>query len=91
MKVTIVFPGQGTQYVSMGAVFSGHAHYATANLATGYDLQKMMHEGPAEDLKLTENTQPGPSCIIFCRGSSRRSQTNREYSACDCHAFTDHV
>ena len=68
MKVTIVFPGQGTQYVGMGSIFSEHAHYATANLATGYDLQKMMHEGPAEDLKLTENTQPAivtHSLIMF--------------------------
>ncbi len=58
MKVTVVFPGQGTQYVGMGKVFSDHAHFANANKATGYDLKKMMLEGPADDLKLTENTQP---------------------------------
>lgn len=58
MKVTIVFPGQGTQYVGMGKVFSDFAHFERANTATGYDLRKMMLEGPAEDLKLTENTQP---------------------------------
>ena len=58
MKVTVVFPGQGTQYVGMGKVFSDYAHFEKANAATGYDLKKMMLEGPAEDLKLTENTQP---------------------------------
>lgn len=58
MKVTVVFPGQGTQYVGMGGVFSGEAHFARANKATGYDLKKIMLEGPAEELKLTENTQP---------------------------------
>ena len=58
MKVTVVFPGQGTQYVGMGKVFSDYAHFEKANTATGYDLKKMMLEGPAEDLKLTENTQP---------------------------------
>lgn len=58
MKVTVVFPGQGTQYVGMGKVFSDFAHFDKANLATGYDLKKMMLEGPADDLKLTENTQP---------------------------------
>lgn len=58
MKVTVVFPGQGTQYVGMGKVFSDHAHFEKANSATGYDLKKMMLEGPADDLKLTENTQP---------------------------------
>jgi [acyl-carrier-protein] S-malonyltransferase len=58
MKVTVVFPGQGTQYVGMGKIFSDYAHFDKANIATGYDLKKMMLEGPAEDLKLTENTQP---------------------------------
>lgn len=58
MKVTVVFPGQGTQYVGMGKVFSDFAHFEKANTATGYDLKKMMLEGPADDLKLTENTQP---------------------------------
>lgn len=58
MKVTVVFPGQGTQYVGMGKVFSDYAHFARANQAAGYDLKTMMLEGPADDLKLTENTQP---------------------------------
>jgi [acyl-carrier-protein] S-malonyltransferase len=58
MKVTLVFPGQGTQYVGMGKVFSDFAWFERANTATGYDLKKMMLEGPAEDLKLTQNTQP---------------------------------
>lgn len=58
MKVTVVFPGQGTQYVGMGKVFNDTAHFERANKATGYDLKKMMLEGPADDLKLTENTQP---------------------------------
>jgi [acyl-carrier-protein] S-malonyltransferase len=68
MKVTVVFPGQGTQYVGMGTIFSGHAHFASANSATGYNLEKLMLEGPAEDLKLTENTQPAivtHSLIMF--------------------------
>lgn len=58
MKVTVVFPGQGTQYVGMGKNFEEHAHFERANKATGYDLKRMMLEGPAEELKLTENTQP---------------------------------
>lgn len=58
MKVTVVFPGQGTQYVGMGKVFSDFAYFDKANTTLNYDLKKMMLEGPAEDLKLTENTQP---------------------------------
>lgn len=58
MKVTVVFPGQGTQYVGMGNAFTEQDHFTRANQATGYDLKKLMLEGPADELKLTENTQP---------------------------------
>jgi [acyl-carrier-protein] S-malonyltransferase len=58
MKVTVVFPGQGTQYVGMGKVFSDFAFFERANRAAGYDLKRLMLEGPVDELKLTENTQP---------------------------------
>lgn len=58
MKVTVVFPGQGTQYVGMGKVFSAFAHFSRANEAVGFDLKELMLEGPADTLKLTQNTQP---------------------------------
>ncbi|MGE3608780.1 MAG: ACP S-malonyltransferase [Bacteriovoracaceae bacterium] len=58
MKVTIVFPGQGTQYVGMGQAFAETSYFEMANQAAGYNLKKLMLEGPAEELKLTENTQP---------------------------------
>ncbi len=58
MKVTIVFPGQGTQYVGMGKDFVDTNFFDKANEATGFDLKQIMLEGPAEILKLTENTQP---------------------------------
>ncbi len=58
MNVTIVFPGQGTQYVGMGKNFEGTNFFEKANEAVGYNLAGLMLEGPAEYLKLTENTQP---------------------------------
>jgi [acyl-carrier-protein] S-malonyltransferase len=58
MKVTIVFPGQGTQYVGMGQNFIDTNFFDKANEAAGYNLQQIMLEGPVETLKLTENTQP---------------------------------
>lgn len=58
MKVTLVFPGQGTQYVGMGKDLLDTGFFEKANQATGFNLQKIMLEGPAEELKLTENTQP---------------------------------
>ncbi len=79
MKVTVVFPGQGTQYVGMGKVFSDFAYFDRANTATGYDLKKMMLEGPADDLKLTENTQPAivaHSLMLFDKLQNLLTQKN---------------
>ena len=58
MKLTVVFAGQGTQYVGMGKDFSHNKLFDLANSTLGYDLKKMMREGPAEELKKTQNTQP---------------------------------
>ncbi len=73
MKVTVVFPGQGTQYVGMGKSFADFDFFERANKAAGYDLKKLMVEGPADDLKLTENTQPAivaHSLMLFDKLSS---------------------
>lgn len=60
-SVTLIFPGQGAQYVGMGSSLEGHpsAEFLNkANTALGYDLKNMMLNGPEEDLTLTANTQP---------------------------------
>lgn len=60
-EVTLLFPGQGAQYVGMGKNLEGEAAFAyleRANRALGYDLSKIMLEGPEEELTLTMNTQP---------------------------------
>lgn len=60
-SVTLVFPGQGAQYVGMGKALEGQPSFEflnKANNALGFDLKKMMLEGPDEDLKMTANTQP---------------------------------
>ena len=56
-SVTLLFPGQGSQYVGMGKNLD-HSLYDLGNEILGFDLKKIMHEGPEEDLKLTHNTQP---------------------------------
>jgi [acyl-carrier-protein] S-malonyltransferase len=56
-SVTLLFPGQGSQYVGMGKDLD-HTLYDKGNEILGYDLKKLMHEGPEEELKLTCNTQP---------------------------------
>jgi [acyl-carrier-protein] S-malonyltransferase len=63
MNRAFVFPGQGSQAVGMGQTLA--ASFAEARTvfeeiddALGQKLSKLMFEGPADDLKLTENAQP---------------------------------
>ncbi len=58
-----VFPGQGSQKIGMGLEmaenFSVAKHvFEEVNEALSFDLFKLMTTGDAEDLNLTENTQP---------------------------------
>jgi [acyl-carrier-protein] S-malonyltransferase len=62
MKLAFVFPGQGSQSVGMMAAYGDHAAirdtFAEASDALGFDLAKMVTDGPAELLNQTVNTQP---------------------------------
>jgi [acyl-carrier-protein] S-malonyltransferase len=63
MTIAFMFPGQGSQAVGMGRAFSetsGAAKriFEEANDALGFDLRRVMFEGPEADLALTANTQP---------------------------------
>lgn len=62
-KVAFLFAGQGSQYVGMGAELYQHYDevkelYTKANEILGRDLYKICFEGPEEELRKTENTQP---------------------------------
>ncbi|HWE22104.1 MAG TPA: ACP S-malonyltransferase [Hyphomicrobiaceae bacterium] len=63
MAVALVFPGQGSQAVGMGAELA-KAHAAARNVfaevdaALGQSLSQIMFDGPIETLTLTENAQP---------------------------------
>ena len=60
-NITLLFPGQGAQYVGMGQKLIGTDQenlLDRADEVLGYDLKKMMLEGPEEELTLTQNTQP---------------------------------
>jgi [acyl-carrier-protein] S-malonyltransferase len=63
MAIALVFPGQGSQAVGMGADLAS-AHAAARNVfeeidaALGHRLSQIMFEGPIATLTLTENAQP---------------------------------
>jgi len=62
-KIAFVFPGQGSQYVGMGAdLAQNHPAakeiFTQADEALGFSLSALCFQGPEEELRLTANTQP---------------------------------
>jgi [acyl-carrier-protein] S-malonyltransferase len=62
-QVVLLFPGQGSQVVGMGRTFydtapAARAIFQEADDALGFALSKLIFEGPEDQLRLTEHTQP---------------------------------
>jgi [acyl-carrier-protein] S-malonyltransferase len=67
-KTAFLFPGQGSQFAGMGKALAAEFQIARrafeeADAALGFPLSRLCFEGPEEQLKLTENTQPAILCV----------------------------
>jgi [acyl-carrier-protein] S-malonyltransferase len=62
MGVTLIFPGQGSQYVGMGKNLLEDSNasqvFGKADAALDFKISEMCFNGPEDQLKLTEFTQP---------------------------------
>lgn len=96
-NTAFVFPGQGSQYAGMGkdvaAAFpAARRVFDDIDAALGFPLSQLCFEGPDDQLKLTENTQPAILAVSSAihavleeRGATRRDvvagHSLGEYSA----------
>ena len=67
---SVIFPGQGSQLIGMGKEFFDRYEivkklFKEGNDALGFNISKIILEGPKEDLNLTANTQPAIFLISY--------------------------
>ena len=67
---SLLFPGQGSQIVGMGAEFYNNFDsvkkiFKQADEKLNYSLSKIILDGPEENLRLTQNTQPAILTVSY--------------------------
>lgn len=92
MPFAFVFPGQGSQSVGMLAALAAaeagvRATFDEASAVLGYDLWKLVSEGPAEELNQTARTQPALLAAGVATWRSWRARGGAEPSTVSGHSL----
>ena len=105
---SVIFPGQGSQLIGMGKEFFDRYEivkklFNEANDSLGFNISKIILEGPKEDLDLTATTQPAIFLISYSIFQVVKNEFNinlnngkyfaghslGEYSALSCAGYLD--
>ncbi|HVS81552.1 MAG TPA: ACP S-malonyltransferase [Pyrinomonadaceae bacterium] len=83
--IAFLFPGQGSQYAGMGKDLAekfpaARQVFEEADAALGFALSEVCFNGPAEQLQLTENTQPA---ILTVSVAALRAMESEGFAAPD--------
>jgi [acyl-carrier-protein] S-malonyltransferase len=95
-KTAFVFPGQGAQSVGMMSSWNDHQTlvqniYDQASESLGYNLWKIVSEGPADKLNQTEITQPAMLCAsVACWHIASARSELPEVSLLAGHSFGEY-
>jgi [acyl-carrier-protein] S-malonyltransferase len=78
-KTAFIFPGQGSQFAGMGKSLAqsypeAELVFKDADEALGFAISKLCFEGPEDQLKLTENTQPALLTVSVAAHAVLRSK-----------------
>ena len=79
MTLALLFPGQGSQSVGMGAALadafaSAREVFAEVDDALGQKLSQLMREGPEDQLTLTENAQPALMAVSVAAARALKAE-----------------
>ena len=83
---TILFPGQGTQIIGMGSEFYNNFDivkniFKEADNKLNYKISQIILEGPDNELKLTQNTQPAILIVSYAIFSVLKKEFNYDFKS----------
>lgn len=88
MSLALLFPGQGSQAVGMGAALSeafasAREVFAEVDDALNQKLSALMKEGPEDQLTLTENAQPALMAVSVATARVLKAEFGFDVSSAD--------